>query len=123
MRCIIAVCVLALLGAVFAVHRYVDRNYAQPSRDLSKMMSVRTTVGGALSAHYEQHGSYPHSLTELPLQTLKWGDEGSSVQDLQSWRYTSDGRSFTMSWDGARNTRVFLGGRSGQLYYTEDVSR
>jgi hypothetical protein len=119
---IATVCVLALLGAAFAVHKYIDRN-AQPLRDLSKMMSVRITIAGALSAHYQQHGSYPRSLDELPLKTLRWGDEGSSARDLDRWRYTSDGQSFNMTWEGARGTTLFLGGQRGQIYYSPDERR
>lgn len=120
---IVTVCVLALFGAAFATHRYFDRNYAQPSRDLSKMMSVRTTVAPALTAYYEQHKSYPRSLGELPVQTLQWGDEGSSARDLDSWRYTSDGQSFTMTWESTRGLKLFLGGKSGQIYYSQDEMR
>jgi len=120
---IITVSVLALLGAAFAVHRHVDRTYAQPSRDLSKMMSVRITTAEALSAHYKQHGSFPRSLSELPLQTLRWGDEGSSAHDLDSWHYSSDGHSFTMTWTNTRSPELFLGGRDGQLYYSRDEAR
>src|SRR5438132_13687797 len=95
---IITFSVFALLGAAFAVHRHLDRTIAQPSRELSKMVSVRLITGEALSGYYEQHGRFPHSTSELPLQSLHWGDEGSSARDLDSWSYTSDGQSFTMIW-------------------------
>jgi len=120
---IITVSILMLLGAVLIVHRHVDRTYAQPSRDLSKMMSVRLITGEAMSAHYKQHGSFPRSLSELPLQTLRWGDEGSSPRDLESWYFSSDGQSFTMTWTNARGAELFLGGKGGQLFYSRDEAR
>ena len=120
---ILTVAVLALLGAAFATHRYIDRNYGQPFRDLSKMMSVRLMTADALSEHNKKHGCYPGSLSELPLQTLRWGDEGSSPKDLESWHYTSDGQSFSMTWQGMRSTKLFLGGKGGQIYYSEDQQR
>ena len=115
---IVVVCVLALIGAAFVTFRCFDRTYAQPVQELSKMMSVRVTVSEALSAHYEQHGSYPRSLSELPLQTLRWGDEGSSPADLASWSYTSDGSNFTMTWTDTSGGELFLGGRTGQVFYS-----
>ena len=120
---IVTVAILALFGAAFATHRYTDRNYAQPSREQSKMMSVRRITADALSEHYKKHGSYPGSLSELPLQTLRWGDEDSSPKDLESWHYTSEGQSFGMTWQGMRSTKLFLGGKNGQIYYLEDQKR
>jgi len=116
---IISLSVFALLGAGLAVHRHIDRTVAQPSRDLSKMMSVRLTTGQALSGYYQQHGRFPGSLSELPLQSLRWGDEGSSARDLDSWRYTSDGQSFIMTWTNASGTDLFLQARSGRVFYSE----
>jgi len=113
---IITLSVFAVLGAAFAFHRHIDRTVAQPSRDVSKMMSVRLVTGEALSAYYEQHGRFPHSVSELPLQGLRWGDEGSSARDLDSWRYMSDGQSFTMTWTNARGANLFLGGRTGRVF-------
>ena len=112
----------ALIAGVvvsFAVHRHLDRTVAQPSRDLSKMMSVRLIASESLSAYYKQHGRFPSSLSDLPLQNLRWGDEGSSAADLASWRYTSDGQSFTMTWTNARHVDLFLGGRTGRVFYFE----
>jgi len=108
---------------VFAVHRHLDRTVAQPCRDLSRMMSVRLITGEALSAYHQQHGSFPRSLSELPLQSLPWGDEGSSARDLDSWRYTSDGQGFTMTWTNARGADLFLGGRTGRVFYSEHEMR
>ena len=116
-------CLLALLGAAFAMHRYLDRNYAQPTRDLSKMMSVRLITAEALAEHYKEHGSYPQSLSELPLQKLPWGDEGSSLKDLAGWSYTSDDSSFTMTWTNARGTELFLSGTRGQDYYSREEKK
>jgi hypothetical protein len=87
------------------------------------MMSVRLIVSEALTAYYQQHGSYPHSLSELPLQTLHWGDEGSSARDVEAWSYVSDGPSFTMTWTNALGTDLFLGGKAGQLNYSKDEKR
>ena len=117
------VCVLALFLAAFATHRYVDRKYAQPSRDLSKMMSVRLIIAEALTAHYQERGRYPRSLTELSLQILRWGDEGSSARDVEAWHYVADGSSFTMTWTNVRGRELFLGGRTGAVYYSRDERR
>ena len=120
---IVTVCVVALIGAAYATFRHVDRTQAQPVRDLSKMMSVRLIVSEALSSHYQQHGSYPRSLSELPLQTLRWGDEGSSARDVEAWSYVSDGSSFTMTWTNTRATELYVGGSTGQVYYSRDERR
>lgn len=119
---IIASSVFALLGAAFAVHRHLDKTVAQPSRDLSKMMSVRHITGEALSTYYEQHRIFPRSLAELPVQRLRWGDEGSSARDLDGWRYTSDGQSFAMTWTN-RTADLFLGGKTGRVFYSEHEMR
>ena len=119
---IVTACVLALLGAALAVFRHVDRTHGQPIRDLSKMISVRDVVSEALSAHYQQHGSYPRSLSELPLQTLRWGNEGSSVRDVEAWPYVSDGSSFTTSWTNTKHN-LYLGGKTGEVYYSRDERR
>jgi hypothetical protein len=116
---IVAICVLVFLSGAFAIHRYADSK-AQHSRDLSKMMSVRNVAESALSTHYKQQGSYPSSLNELPLQTLQWGDEGSSDRDLDSWIYHSDGENFTMTWESKRNIKLFLGGKKGKVSYQEN---
>ena len=120
---IVTVCVVALIGAAYATFRHVDRTQAQPARDLSKMMSVRLIVSKSLSSHYQQHGSYPRSLSELPLQTLRWGDEGSSARDVEAWSYISDGSSFTMTWTNTRATELYVGGSTGQVYYSRDERR
>jgi hypothetical protein len=117
---IITFSVLALLAAVFAGIRHIDRTYAQPSRELSKMMSVRFVTSQALADHYKQRGTFPRSLSELPLQTLNWGDEGSSARDLDSWHYVSDGQSFTMTWTNSRGMELFLGGRGAQTFYSRE---
>ena len=114
----VAVFVLVFLSGAFAIHRYVDSK-AQPSRDLSKMMVVRNIAESALLSYYKQHGGYPSSLNELPVQTLKWGDEGSSARDLNSWIYHSDGESFTMTWTSTRDVKLFLSGKKGQVFYSE----
>jgi hypothetical protein len=57
------------------------------------------------------------------LQTLRWGDEGSSSRDVEAWSYVSDGSSFTMTWTNARGTehfQLFLGGKTGEVYYSRD---
>ena len=120
---IVTICVVALIGAAYATFRHVDRTLAQPVRDLSKMMSVRLVVSEALTSHYQQHGNYPRSLSELPLQTLRWGDEGSSARDVEAWSYVSDGSSFTMTWTNTRATELYVGGSTGQVYYSRDEKR
>lgn len=120
---IVTACVLALFVAAFAAFRHVDRTLAQPVRDLSKMMSVRVIVSESLSSYYQQHGSYPRSLNQLPLQNLRWGDEGSSARDVKAWSYVSDGAGFTMTWTNVHGAELVLGGRSGEVYYSRDERR
>jgi len=108
----------ALVGVAWAgltTLRYIDRTRAQPVRDLSKMRSVRLVLTDALSEHYAQHGHYPASLTNLPLDSLKWGDEGSSVEDVTQWHYNADGQSFSMSWTNSRGMALSLEGKEGLI--------
>jgi len=123
MRIFVRYVLPALVIVALAVHHHIDRTVAQPYRDLSKMMSVRLITGEALSAHYQQRGSFPRLLSELPLQSLRWGDEGSSARDLDAWHYTSDGESFTMTWTNALGADLFLGGRTGQVFYSRSETR
>ncbi len=118
-----AVFALAIIGAAFAAFRHIDRTQAQPVRDLSRMMSVRFVVSEALTAHYRQHDRYPSALSELPLPTLRWGDEGSSVRDVKAWTYVSEGPSFTMTWTSARGAELYGGGRTGQVYFSRAERR
>jgi hypothetical protein len=119
---VIATFVLVLIGAAVAFVVHVER-VARPTRELSKMVSVRYITGEALCDYYKQHGSYPRSLSDLPLSTLNWGDEGSSPKDLEQWRYTSDGQTFTLSWTNAsQGYEVFLGGNGKEtLVFREDL--
>ncbi len=118
-----AVIALAIIGAAVASFRHIDRTQAQPVRDLARMMSVRFVVSEAITAHYRQHGRYPSALSELPLPTLRWGDEGSSVRDVEAWTYVSDGPSFTMTWTNARGAELYGGGRTGQVYFSRAERR
>lgn len=120
---LVAMTLLVLFGAVFALHRHVDRTYAQPSRELSKMMTVRSAISEALSEHYKQHGRFPPSLADLPLDRLPLGDEGSSVRDVASWQYTADGRSFIMTWTNARGSELYLGGTTGQIFFVRETAQ
>ena len=116
---ILTLCIGVLAIAAFVTTRHIDKR-AQPFRELSKMMSVQLVIAEALSSHYQKHDRYPGSISELPLQTLHWGDEGSSARDVDAWSYVSDGSSFTMSWTNASGKDLFLGGKSGQVYYSKD---
>ena len=98
---------------------FIERT-AKPSRDLSKMMSVRVTLAPGFEAYYQQHDGYPDSLEELPIASLQWGDENSSPSDLEEWHYVSDGKSFKMTWQGQRGLRVFFAGKNGKFYFSED---
>jgi hypothetical protein len=117
-----SVCLAVLLCGFFALFHFVCevRVRAKAGQELSKTMSVRVIVGEALSRYYEQHGAYPQSLKELPLLTLRWGDEGSSVGDLEAWQYVSDRTNFTLQWTGERAYKLFLGGGKGEYYLSED---
>ncbi len=119
---LVTVCVLIIACAAYVAFRHVDRTHAQPARDLSKMMAVRVVVSDALSAHYNEHHSYPPSLSALPSQSLPWGDEGSSLSDLANWSYSSDGSIFAMKWTNALGTELFLGGRTGHVFFFKDES-
>ena len=114
---VVWICLIALVVGAVAAFRYVERTHARPIADFSKMVSVRSILSQALAAHYEQYRSYPRSLTELPLETLPWGDEGSSARDVAAFTYVSDGSTFTMTWTNSRGTEVFTSGRTGQMYY------
>jgi hypothetical protein len=109
--------VSALCGAAWLFHW--ARKDAQRVNEFSKMVSVRSITSQALSAHYEGHGTFPRSLSELPLQNLNWGDEGSSSRDLERWHYASDGQTFTMTWTNA-DREVFLGGRGKDTFVLRD---
>jgi hypothetical protein len=119
----VTVCVAVLLGAGYATFRHIDRAHAQPVRDLSRMMSVRQVLSGALTLYFQQHARYPRSVSELPLQTLPWGDEGSSARDAEAWTYVSDGSSFTLAWTNRLGSEVYLGGRTGQVYLSRNEKR
>ena len=116
----ITIFVLALIGVAVAFVIHYDRKYAQPTAELSKIMAVRSTFGDALSVYYEQHGHFPRSLSDLPLNTLNWGEEGSTSRDLEHWHYSSDGQSFTARWTNARGRHVFLGGKGKDIFNGKD---
>jgi hypothetical protein len=114
---VISVFVLSLIGVAVAFFVHADRKYGQPTAELSKMMSVRLITGEALSVYYEQHGHFPRSLSDLPLNTLNWGEEGSTPRDLERWHYSSDGQAFTMTWTNAsRGYDLFLGGKGKDIF-------
>lgn len=112
------VSVAALVAGLFAAFHHVDRNEVQPNRELSRMRSVTVLIGDALSSYHQQHGQYPRTLRELPLETLRWGDEGSSPRDVEAWSYVSDGKTFSMSWTNTRGMWLHLGGTNGQMSFS-----
>ena len=112
------VCVSTLISAVLAAHRYEERTRVQPRRDLIRMISVRTIIASALDAVFAQQGRYPQSLSQLAVQTLRWGEDGASPRDLVDWDYRSDGQSYTMTWTSTCGMRLFLTGRGGDHSYT-----
>jgi hypothetical protein len=95
------------------------RQIRKNTHQLSKMMSVRTMVGSALSDYYETNRAYPKSLEELPTGLLHWGDEGSTAADLNLLRYHSTSNSFTLVWERRTNYHLFIGGRTGELYWSK----
>ena len=111
------ICVLIFVGMAYATHRHIDRT-AQPVRELSKMMAVSTTVSGALSRFYEEHQSYPRSLSDLNPQNLPWGDEGSTPADVALWSYVSEGSGFTMTWTNSRGVEIYRRGIRGQFFHS-----
>jgi hypothetical protein len=113
---VMIVLLLVLSGVVVAIYRDVDRK-AQVTREASKMRSVQVITSEGLSRYYEDHGRFPDSLSELPMDKLRWGDEGSSPRDLQSWNYTSDGHSFTMSWTNELKWSLLLQGTNGVVFF------
>ena len=83
------------------------------------MMELELAVAPLLDEYFEEHGRYPSSLDEVPLEKLGSGSEGSSASDLESWRYSSDGTNFTLSWTGEQELSLLLLGRTGQIHYGE----
>jgi len=119
-----AILLLVVGSAAFGIQRYlhyIDQTYAQPMRDLSNMMAVQRIIEDAITRYYDQHGQYPRSLEDLPLKDLRWGDEGSSASDLNKWHYHSDPdlKTFSMTWEGKRDCKLFLGGRNGGRFSSE----
>jgi hypothetical protein len=95
------------------------RQIRMNSRQSSKMMRVRTMVAFALSDYYETNRAYPKSLEELPAGLLHWGNEGSTAADLNLLRYHSTSNSFTLVWERRTNYHLFIGGRTGELYWSK----
>ncbi len=81
------------------------------------MMSVRIIVASALTEYYQTNGAYPKTLENLPAGLLRWGDEGSSATDLKLLNYGSTSNTFTLVWTRSANYRLFVGGRTGELYW------
>ena len=84
MRAVIVITFIVLALIATALFNWARKD-ARRVNEFSKMVSVRSITSQALTAHYERHGSFPRSLSELPLQSLNWGDEGSSPRDLERW--------------------------------------
>ncbi len=118
---ILTACALLLFGGAFLIYKKTASK-AQSFSDLSKMLVVQNIAESALSAHYKQSGRYPNSLSELSLEFVKWGDEGSSAKDLASWHYQSDGQSFTMTWNGPNSRKLFFRGENGRIFHTENTT-
>ena len=109
------------LALVFLLKLYRDAKRIQTeSQELSRMMSVRIIVGSALSEYYMTNAAYPMSLEKLPAGLLKWDDEGSSAADLKLLHYNSTSNTFTLVWERGTNYHLFVGGRTGELYWNEE---
>ena len=104
--------------ALFAIADYIERR-GRPTREMSKMMSVRHVLHSPMSDYYEKNGKYPDTLADLALDSIEWGDEGSSKGDLEDWRYFSEGTRFTMTWQHPEGLQLFFGGDNGHYYYQE----
>jgi hypothetical protein len=91
-----ALAVGTLAYSQFRLSRRVSEDSAQ--------RALLVELGQSLDAHYESHKSYPRSLAEVPAHS--WPD-GSSPATLRSFRFESDGASFTLSCTSAYDGRVF----------------
>ena len=97
----ISIFAVLLLTLLFISHWYVER-VGQPVREMSKMIYVKDVLSEAMDAYYKEHGRYPKSSRDLPLENLRWGMEGSSARDVDAWTYSSDGKSFSITWKNSR---------------------
>jgi hypothetical protein len=70
----------------------------------SAQRELLVELGQRLDAHYQTHKTYPKSPGELPAPS--WPD-GSSPATLRSFRFESDGASFTLSCTSAYDGSVF----------------
>ena len=96
----ISICAVFAVGALAYSQFRLSRRVADDSAGRALLVEL----GARLDAHYEAHKSYPRSLGELPAHS--WPD-GSSPATLRTFRFESDGASFTLSCTSAYDGRVF----------------
>ena len=96
----ISICAAFAVGAVAYSQFRLSRRVSEDSTQRALLVEL----GQRLDSHYQTHKSYPKSLDELPAHG--WPD-GSSSATLRSFRFESDGASFTLSCTSAYDGRVF----------------
>jgi hypothetical protein len=96
----ISICAAFAIGAFAYSQLKLSRRVSEDSAQRALLVEL----GKRLDAYYDTHQSYPRSLAELPAHS--WPD-GSSPATLRSFRFDSDGASFTLSCTSAYDGRVF----------------
>lgn len=119
-KVVVGIAVLAVVIYFGYVQLSDAQRKAEAVRELSKMMELRTALATELENYYHKQGAYPGALKDLPLSTFKWGMEGATPKDLESFSYMSDGQTFVMRWKGDGQFEVFLGGIKGESKFSED---
>jgi hypothetical protein len=111
--CLTVFCLAVLVATAFGV--WFEVRHARSMRELSKMLYVSSVLTSVLDDHYRVHGSYPGKLEDLTLEPTRWGDEGSSQDDVKAWSYhrDADGRRYELSWKGQTGISVRNLGNEG----------
>ena len=111
--CLTLFCLVLLAATAFGV--WIEMRHARPMRELSKMLYVGSVLASVLDDHYRVHGSYPGKLEDLLLEPTRWGDEGSSQDDMKAWSYQchADGQRYELVWKGSPGKSVKILGTEG----------
>ena len=90
----------------------------QACRDLGALGWFHAFVRQELPHYYENHGCYPTNLRDVLLANYghraKYGDNFKTNM-LSQMVYTTDGKSFTFTWNTPDGRSVVLSGESGQI--------
>ncbi|MBE7497180.1 MAG: hypothetical protein HS117_19740 [Verrucomicrobiaceae bacterium] len=118
----VAVLVILVIGGMLF---YGYQTSVLPTREMSRMLAVRTAYHRALALHYEEHRCFPSAIDEVFLKTLQLGAEGSSQEDARAWQYHSEdgGKTFSLFWRSPSGDLFQLSGRHGQIEESSDYQR